>query len=334
VPPGVAAVGTAAGGGTAADEGTLRRVSQQDARGPWLVTFAATLWALDAPFRKHLTIDLSSTSIVLMEHLMVAVCILPLFVRRLGELRNLGWKEWFAVIFIGIGGSALATILFTQSFHYLNPTVAILLQKMQPLIAILLAAVVLREHVSRTFWLWAAVALGGAYVISFPDLKPAGFAWTPNTRGTMLALGAAVFWGGSTVFGRFALNRVSFQMTTSLRFLSAVVFLPFLSLYEGTLHEVGAASAADWFFVFMTAILAGLVSLLIYYYGLRSTKASIATMCELAYPFASTIINWAVLGATLAPLQIAGGSVLLVAIARLTVVNNRETRTVATAASY
>jgi drug/metabolite transporter (DMT)-like permease len=57
-------------------------------------------------------------------------------------------------------------------------------------------------------------------------------------------------------------------------------------------------------------------------------------MCELAYPFASTIINWAVLGATLAPLQIAGGSVLLVAIARLTVVNNRETRTVATAASY
>src|ERR1019366_5839082 len=100
----------------------------QDERGPWLVTFADPLWALDAPFRKYLTIDLSSTSIVLMEHLMVAVCVLPLFLRRLGELRNLGWKEWFAVLFIGIGGSALATILFTQSFHYLNPTVAILLQ--------------------------------------------------------------------------------------------------------------------------------------------------------------------------------------------------------------
>jgi drug/metabolite transporter (DMT)-like permease len=305
----------------------------QDERGPWLVTFAATLWALDAPFRKYLTVDLSSTSIVLMEHLMVAVCVLPLFLRRLGELRNLGWKEWFAVLFIGIGGSALATILFTQSFHYLNPTVAILLQKTQPLIAILLAAVILREHVSRTFWVWAAVALGGAYLISFPDLKPAGFAWTPDTRGTLLALGAAVLWGGSTVFGRFALRRVSFQMTTSLRFLSAVLFLPFLSLYEGTLHEVAAASAADWFFVFMTAILAGLVSLLIYYYGLRTTKASIATMCELAYPFASTIVNWAVLGATLAPMQIAGGGVLLVAIARLTVVNNREIHALAAAAS-
>jgi drug/metabolite transporter (DMT)-like permease len=200
------------------------------------------------------------------------------------------------------------------------------LQKLQPLIAILLAAVVLREHVSKAFWSWAAVALFGAYMISFPDLKPARFAWTSNSRGTVLALGAALFWGGSTVFGRFVLNRLSFQMTTSLRFLSALVFLPFLSIYSGTLGEVAKATARDWLFVFMTAIIAGFVSLLIYYYGLRSTKASIATMCELAYPFAASIVNWMVLGATLSPQQIAGGGILLFAIARLTVVNKREMR--------
>jgi hypothetical protein len=40
-----------------------------------------------------------------------------------------------------------------------------------------------------------------------------------------------------------------------------------------------------------------------------------------------------VLGATLAPLQIVGGCVLLFAIARLTVVNNREMRHVAAATS-
>ena len=298
---------------------------QQEERGPWFVTAAATLWAIDAPFRKLLTNTFSSPSIALMEHLLVSVCVLPLFLQHVSELRRMRLKDWVAVAFVGVGGSALATILFTQSFHYLNPTVAILLQKLQPFIAIGLAAFVLHERISRTFWLWAAVALFGAYLISFPDGMPSGFAWTPDMRGTVLALGAAVFWGGSTVFGRFLLNRVSFQMTTSLRFLSAVLVLPLVGAYYGTLGEVAAASARDWFFVFMTAIVAGFVSLLIYYYGLRSTKASIAAMCELAYPFAATIVNWTILGATLSPLQIVGGGILLFAISRLTVVNTRET---------
>lgn len=297
---------------------------RQEERGPWFVTIAAALWAADAPFRKLLTINFSSTTIVLMEHLLVSACILPLFLRRLPELRNLRTREWLAVVFVGVGGSALATILFTQSFHYLNPTVAILLQKLQPLIAISLATLVLGERPSTRFWSWAAVALGGAYLVSFPEVKPIGFGWTPSMHGSILALGAAIFWGGSTVFGRVVLTRVSFQMTTSLRFLTALLVLPLVSLYDGSIGELAAATPKDWFFVFMTAIVAGLISLLIYYYGLRSTRASVATLCELAYPFAATIVNWKVLGATLTPVQILGGGVLLFAISRLTIVNEQE----------
>ena len=124
---------------------------KQEKFGPWFVTLAAVLWAMDAPFRKYLTTQLSSTSIVLMEHILIAVCVLPLLLPRLNELRNLTWREWLSVIFIGFGGSALATVLFTQSFHYLNPTVSILLQKLQPLIAIGLAAFVLEERLSKNF---------------------------------------------------------------------------------------------------------------------------------------------------------------------------------------
>lgn len=297
---------------------------QEKSRGPWIVTFAAALWAVDAPFRKLLTFNFSSTAIVLMEHVLVAACVLPVFLLHIRELRALRGREWGAVAFVGVGGSALATILFTQSFHYLNPTVAILLQKLQPLIAIGLAAVVLGEHPGPRFWRWALVALAGAYFVSFPEGRPLGFTWNASTKGSLFAIGAAIFWGGSTVFGRVALSRVSFQMTTSLRFLTAVLVLPVVALANGTLHEVAAASARDWFYVFMTAIVAGLIALLIYYYGLRSTRASVATLCELAYPLASTFVNWKVLGTTLLPGQIAGGILLLFAISRLTIVNEEE----------
>lgn len=289
--------------------------------GPWFVTLAAMLWAMDAPFRKYLTTQLSSTTIVFMEHILIAICVLPIFLPRLYELKNLNWREWLSVIFIGFGGSAIATVLFTQSFHYLNPTVAILLQKLQPLIAIGLAIWILDEKLSKNFWLWAIIAIFGAYIVSFPDFKATGFTWNSNMLGVLLALGAAFFWGGSTVFGRLVLRKVSFQMMTSLRFLSALVFLFFMNIYYQTLPQLSSTTNKDWFFVFVTAIVAGFVSLLIYYYGLRSTKASVATLGELAFPLAAVIVNWKFLGATLSVMQIVGGLILLFAITRLTLVN-------------
>jgi drug/metabolite transporter (DMT)-like permease len=292
--------------------------------GPWFVTGAAMLWALDAPFRKFLTTGLSSPAIVLMEHLLIALCVVPLLWPRLAELKRLAWKEWLSVVFIGCGGSALATVLFTQSFHYLNPTVAILLQKLQPLLAIGLAGIILHEKLSKNFWAGAVVALFGAYLVSFPNLKPAGLAWNADMRGASLAVAAAFLWAGSTVFGRFVLNRVSFQVMTSLRFLCALVFLLAMNVYSGTLTQVPAASAQDWLFVFITAIVAGFVSLLIYYYGLQSTTASIATICELGFPFAAVLVNWRFLGAALSTTQIAGGIILLLAITMLSVVNETE----------
>jgi drug/metabolite transporter (DMT)-like permease len=303
-----------------ANQGDARK-RREGALGPALVTLSATLWALDAPFRKLLTADLSSTVIVLLEHVLVTLCVLPLLLPRLAEIRALRRQEWLAVVFVGFGGSASATVLFTQSFHYVNPTVAVLLQKLQPLIAVMLASAVLGERPSRRFWTWAAVAMGGAYVVSFPELAPASLAGGADARGVLLALGAATLWGGSTVFGRYALNRASFQVVTGLRFTTGLALLVVMNLSLGRVGQVADASAHDWLLVFALAVVAGFVSLLVYYYGLRSTRASVATMCELAYPVSSVLVNWLWLGATLSPIQVAGGAILLAAITRLGVIN-------------
>lgn len=292
--------------------------------GPWLVFIAALLWAVDAPFRKFLTADLSSTTIVLMEHITIAVLVFVFLSRYLKELRNLGTKDWLAVIFIGLGGSALATVFFTQSFHYVNPSVSILLQKTQPFVAILLAVLLLREKLSKNFWIWAMVAIFGAYLISFPELRVTGFSLAGGTLGVLFALLASFFWGGSTVFGRYVLRKISFQAMTAIRFLSALVFLAVLEVYYGRFGELRAASGKDWLYVFIIAILAGFISLFIYYRGLRATPASVATIAELAFPFAAVIVNWIFLDATLSLGQIAGGLILLLAVTRLSLVNSKE----------
>lgn len=295
--------------------------------GVWLVVLAAVLWAVDAPFRKFLTTELSSTTIVFMEHLLIAALVFGFLWKFLPELKKLNLKDWLAVIFIGFGGSALATVFFTQSFHYVSPTVSILLQKLQPLIAILLAALVLKEKLTKNFWLWTVVALFGGYLISFPDLKLSGFSLAGGTLGVVFALLAAFFWGGSTVFGRYVLNKVSFQAMTAVRFLSALVFLFLLQVYYGRLGEVATASAKDWLFVFIIAVIAGFVSLFLYYKGLKDTRASIATIGEVTFVFAAVIVNWIFIpGSTLEFGQIVGGLVLLYAISRLSSENAPEVK--------
>lgn len=292
--------------------------------GPWLIALASFLWAIDAPFRKFLTGDLSSTTIVFMEHVLIALVVLVWLWPHLKEIKKLNWRGLLALIFVSLGGSALATIFFTQSFHYLNPSVAILLQKVQPLIAILLAVVFLKEKLSKQFWLWAAIALVGAYVVTFPDLSVSGFSLDGGSLGVLLALAAAFFWGGSTVMGRYLLQDLSFKATTALRFLSALIFLFIIQLYYGRLNEITLASGKDWLFVFIIAILAGLTSLFIYYRGLKFTTASVATIAELTFPMAAVVINWIFLDATLTWVQLLGSAVLLFAMTRLSLVNAHQ----------
>jgi drug/metabolite transporter, DME family len=262
--------------------------------GPALVFFAAMLWATDAPFRTHLTTELSSSFIVLAEHAVNLLFVIPVLFFNWRELARFSKREWLAILAIAIGGSALASLAFTQSFKYVNPSVAILLQKVQPLIAISLAALFLKEHMHKYFWIWAGVAIAGAYLISFPNVVPQlyeGEAFNPNMLGVLFALLAAVLWGASTVLGKYALRVSSFQMLTALRFGIAFVFLFFMASVQDQVPPFASITATDWLFIAIVAMVSGVASLSIYYYGLQFTKASVATLAELGFPLAAVFVN-------------------------------------------
>lgn len=293
--------------------------------GPVFVLFAAMLWATDAPFRVHLTQSLSSNFIVLGEHAIDLLFVLPLLAMGWRDLKKLSWKEWSAVLFIAIGGSALGSIAFTQAFHYVNPSVAILLQKLQPLIAIVLAAIVLREPLTPKFYAWATIALFGAYLISFPNLVPQlypGEAFNPNVTGVLLALTAAFFWGASTVMGRFVLHKIDFKLLTALRFATAFIFLLGLNVVQNTFPAPGEFTVTDLGYILVIAVVSGVVSLFIYYRGLQFTQASVATLAELGFPMAAIFVNWLFIpNSALVPMQLVGVVILLGALWGLTTYN-------------
>nr|MDQ3359680.1 EamA family transporter [Actinomycetota bacterium] len=70
---------------------------------------------------------------------------------------------------IGAGSSALATTLFTAAFRLGDPITPQVLQKLQPLVALALAAVLLGERLRPRYLVFAVPALVGAWLMSFAD---------------------------------------------------------------------------------------------------------------------------------------------------------------------
>jgi drug/metabolite transporter (DMT)-like permease len=288
---------------------------------PYLIFIAAMLWATDAPFRMHLTKDLNSNFIVLAEHFVDVLFIFPVLVVGYARLKKIKPKEWLAIVFIAVCGSALASIAFTQAFHYVNPSIAILLQKLQPFIAISLAATVLKEKLSVRYWEWAVSAIIGAYLISFPGLKPElfpGEQFNPNMIGVGYAMLAALLWGASTVFGKYVLMKTDFKVMTGLRFFLGFIFLLILNVSTGSIPTLSRVNLADWVYIVIISVASGVVALFIYYKGLENTRASVATIAELGFPMAAVIVNWVFLDAVLVPMQLVGMGILVFAIFRLT----------------
>ena len=135
-----------------------------------LVATAAALWGSDAILRRYLTVgDLSASVIVFLEHALLVVATLPWLLRSGTALRRLNRGDWISVVLIGGGASILATTLFTKAFSYGDFVAPALLQKLQPAVAVLLAAVLLGERLMKRYWFFFIGGLLGAFLIAFPD---------------------------------------------------------------------------------------------------------------------------------------------------------------------
>jgi drug/metabolite transporter (DMT)-like permease len=107
----------------------------------------------------------------------------------------------------------------------------------------------------------------------------------------LLALGAAVLWASGTVLGRYALGSISFWSMTALRFSLALPVLVIVVLVQDGLGGFGHYRFSDFVpNLLAIAIVPGLLALLLYYRALSKTPASLATIAEMAYPVAATLI--------------------------------------------
>ncbi|WP_020669489.1 DMT family transporter [Amycolatopsis nigrescens] len=277
----------------------------------WLVAVAAALWGTDGLLRLPLAEALPAGTVVFWEHLLVVLVLSPLIPAAFRALRGGTVREWLAVLVIGGGSSALATALFTAAFRTGDPITPLVLQKLQPVFAVLAAFFVLGERIRPGYALFAAPALVGAWLLAFADPL---HIQVSALRGALLAIGAAVLWAAGTVLGRLVSTRLAARDVTVLRFAVGLPVAALIVVVQGDSLAVGWDNALG---LGLLALVPGLLALSLYYVGLRSTPAARATLAELAFPVTAALIGVSVLGKTLSGTQWLGLAIVVASVTAL-----------------
>ena len=292
--------------------------------GPWLVGLGAALWGTESAWRIPLNEIFAADVIVFWEHVLILLMFLPILIPNLGELRKIDMRTWGFLIFSGFAGSAVGTIFFTLALKHGNPTVVNVILNIQPVISTLGAFLIFRDRLASRFFLYAAIAiLAGVFLsVERPDLIGVSFQQAGLTLGTGYALICAFFWAGSTVAGRGVMIGMPLRLAASMRIVVGLICMTVIVLAHGKLNGAAlwpqAAQAQPGKAVGALVLLASIsggIPLLIYFEGLRRTRASTAGYFEMMQTLAAVCITWGFFGAALRLHQIFAALILIAAVA-------------------
>ena len=292
--------------------------------GPWLVGLGAALWGTESAWRIPLNELFDAQVIVFWEHVLIVLMLLPLLLSKLADLPRINARTWGYLVFSGFAGSAVGTVFFTLALKYGNPTVVNVILNIQPLISTLGAFFLFGDRLTPRFFLYAGIAIVAGIFLSVehPTLITESFAKAGLNLGTAYALVCALFWGLSTVAGRGTMIGMPLRLAASLRVAIGLFCMTFILLIYGKLNgaslwppaaqaHIGTAIGA----LLLLASISGGIPLLIYFEGLRLTRASTAGYFEMMQTLAAVCITWGFFHAVLHSHQIVAGIVLMAAVA-------------------
>ena len=301
-----------------------QRTAKSAAYGPWLVGLGAALWGTESAWRIPLNELFDARVIVFWEHVFILITFLPILIPRLQEVPKIRARTWGFLLFSGFAGSAVGTIFFTLSLKYGNPTVVNVILNIQPVISTIGAFLLFGDRLARQFFFYAGIAIiAGVFVsVTNPGMIGVSFEQAGLNLGTGYALICALFWGLSTVAGRGVMMGMSLRLASSMRIVVGLACMTLILLAYGKLDGAALWPAAAQahtgkaiVLLFCLASISGGIPLLIYFQGLRLTRASTAGYFEMMQTLAAVCITWGVFHASLHLHQVAAAIILIAAVA-------------------
>lgn len=288
--------------------------------GAVLISLAAVLWGLDGIVLTPRLFNLDVGFVVFLLHAIPFVLMNLVFFREYRYLMKFSAKDFLVLGLIAVFGGAVGTLAIVKALFLVNfqsLSIVVLLQKLQPLFAIILAAVLLRERLKGHFLIWASVAVIASYCLAFGFHLPNFQTGASTTYAALYALLAAFSFGSATVFGKMILEKYNFKTATFYRFgLTAFIMLIFV-LVTDKVGQFFIVTPFNWLIFIIIAFTTGSGAIFIYYYGLKQVKAIVSTICELFFPVSAVFFDYFINSHVLSLVQWISAIVLVAAVIKI-----------------
>lgn len=306
----------------------ILRLNKWTALGAGAIMLAALFWSLDGIFLRPQFYTLPAVVVVFLEHILGFVIFLPWIIKRRRKIKVLSKMDWLAIVGVSVLGWLVGTVFITKAFFaayggQVTLATVILIQKLQPVFALILARILLKEKLPAKFYLWATLAIWAWYVLAFGkdgfDILSIQFLH----HATFFSLIAAFAFGAGTVLGKRVVSNLDFQLTAGLRFwiTSILAFIVLLVMWD--VGWISLLSSSHWLSLVIIVFTSWAFAMFLYYFGLKRVKASQATILELFWPLSAIILDYVINGNVLTPLQIGATLVLLFAIFKIVKSQNK-----------
>ena len=292
-------------------------------KGSLAIAISAILWAVDGVLLTPRLYNLNVSFVVFLLHLLPFLIMSIFFAKEFRLLKTMSFSDFKYFFLVSLFGGALGTLsivksLFLMDFNHLS--VIVLLQKLQPVFAIALARILLKEQIKKHFALWAGIAIVAGYFLTFgwslPDFSTNGI----NTLyAALFSILAAFSFGSSTVFSKKILGNYSFVASTFYRYFFTTLIMLVIVIVGGHIVDFGLVTSTNWLFLVLIGLTTGSGAIFLYYYGLRKVTAMMSTIIELLYPITALVLDWVINKTILSPVQWIAAIVMLFAIVKLNV---------------
>ena len=297
--------------------------------GSIFIIIAAMMWGIDgilltpSYFTKFKFFDVNF--IVFIAHAIPTIILSIFFSKQYKYLKTFTKSDYLFFILIALFGGTIGTLSIVKALELSNYTpysIVILIQKTQPIFAILLAIFLLKEKPSKNFYVVAVIALIAIYFLTF-EFKSPVLLKQNNLLAVLYSLLAAFSFGSSTVFGKKVVYKFSFLTSTFYRFFFTTIITILFVIFSETTRNTITQYTQNRNLMGLSLFIAifGLLAILIYYNGLKYVKATIATFCELAFPITSVVTEAIIYKRFLSPIQLVAAIVLIAVILYLNLGN-------------
>ena len=119
-----------------------------------LVVISAILWGVDGVVLTPRLFNLPVPFVVLLLHLLPFLLMSVFFYKEFRNLKDFTKLDYIGFGLIGLFGGALGTLAIVKALFLVNfqsLTIVVLLQKLQPVFAIILAKLILKEKLENRF---------------------------------------------------------------------------------------------------------------------------------------------------------------------------------------